>query len=86
MRKRMLWGPVAALAAIYALRMAIRMSQDMSRYNRMLAMSDEEPLSRKVPSILGQVVREQRATVNDWLDLLVSFPGELIRYVRMGSM
>lgn len=86
MRKRALWGPLAALAALYALRMAFRMSQDIGRYNRMLAMSDEGPLSQKMPGLVNDVVREERGMVKEWLNLFTSFPGELARYFRMESM
>ena len=86
MKKRTFWGPLAALAALYALRMGIQIAQDLGRYNRMLAMSDEEPLMQKMPGLLGDVMREERATVKEWLELMVSVPGELMRYVKMESM
>ena len=86
MKKRILWGPLAALGTLYALRMGMQMAQDMRRYNRMLAMSDEPPLSQKMPDLLRDVVRDERATVKEWFGLLLSFPGELMRYVRMESM
>lgn len=86
MNKRMLWGPLAALGALYAISIGFRMADDMRRYNRILAMSDEEPISQKMPGIAMQIVSEERETFREWLRLLLTFPSDLLRYFRMESM
>ena len=86
MRKRTLWGPVAAIAALYAIKIGLRVADDLQRYNRILAMSDEDPLSSKLPNLAMQVLSEERATVKEWMAFFVSFPNDLLRYFRMESM
>lgn len=86
MKKRALWGPLAAIAALYAIKIGLKLADDLRRYNQILAISDEEPLSAKMPALAMQVINEERATVKEWLTFLVSFPGDLARYFRMESM
>ena len=86
MRKRALWGPVAAIAALYAIKIGMRVADDLQRYNRILAMSDEGPLSAKLPDLVREVLREERATVKEWMRFFVSVPNDLSRYFRMESM
>ncbi len=86
MKKRTLWGPVALIAALYAIKIGLRMTDDLRRYNRMLAISGEEPLSSKMPKLAMQVMSEERATAKEWLAFIMSAPGDLVRYFRMESM
>jgi hypothetical protein len=86
MKKRTLWGPLAAIAALYAIGIGLRMADDMRRYNRILEMSDEGPVANQFPSLMMQVLSEERATVKEWLALVMTFPGDLARYFRMESM
>jgi hypothetical protein len=86
MKKRTLWGPIVAIAALYAIKIGLRLADDAQRYNRILALSDEGPLTSKLPGLAMQVISEERATVKEWLTFLMSFPGDIVRYFRMESM
>ena len=86
MKKRTLWGPLAAIAALYAVAIGLRMADDMQCYNRILEMSDEGTVASKLPELIMNVLSEERATVKEWLALLTTFPADLARYFRMESM
>jgi len=86
MKKRTLWGPVAAIAALYAIKIGLKLADDAQRYNRILAISGEDPLSAKMPRLAMQILSEERATAKEWAAFLLSFPGDLVRYFRMESM
>lgn len=86
MKKRVLWGPLLAIAALYAVRIGFRVADDLRRYNRMLALSNEEPLSSKMPGLAMQVVREEQPMAGEWLSFLTSVPSDLARYLRMESL
>ncbi len=86
MKKRMLWGPLAAIAALYAIGVALRAADDMRRYNRILAMSDEGTVAQELPGLMIETVKEERAAVTEWMRFLVTFPGDLLRYFRMESL
>ena len=86
MKKRILWGPLAAIVALYAISMGMRMADDMRRYNRIRAMSDDGTVAQEMPGLVMQTMNEERATITEWLRFLVTFPGDLVRYFRMESM
>jgi hypothetical protein len=86
MNKRTFWGAVAALAALYAARMALKMAEDLRRYNRILSMSNEGTVQEEMPELMMQVMKGERQTVNEWVDFMKSAPKDLARYMRIEAM
>jgi len=86
MRKRNLWGAVAALAALYAIRLTMKMAEDVRRYNHILSMSNEGTVQEEFPELLRQVVKRERQTVVEWMNFLKSAPKDLARYMKIESM
>lgn len=86
MRKRNLWGAVAALAALYAARMAFKMAADLRRYNHILSLSNEGTVRDELPELMIQVMKSERQTVKEWMNFMTSFPKDLARYMKIESM
>ena len=86
MRKRNLWGAVAALAALYAIRMTMKMMEDVRRYNHILSMSNEGTVQEELPELLRQIMTRERQTLKEWLTFLKSAPKDFARYMKIESM
>jgi hypothetical protein len=86
MRKRNLWGAVAALAALYAIRMTIKMVEDLRRYNHILSMSNEGTVQEELPELLRQVITRERQTLKEWMNFMKSAPKDIARYMKIESM
>lgn len=86
MRKRSLWGAVAALAALYAIRMTIKMVEDLRRYNHILSMSNEGTVREELPELLRQVMTRERQTLKEWKNFMKSAPKDIARYMKIESM
>lgn len=86
MRKRNLWGAVAALAALYAIRMTIKMVEDVRRYNHILSMSNEGTVQEEFPELMRQVVTRERQTLKEWMNFMKSAPKDIARYIKIESM
>ena len=86
MRKRNLWGAVAALAALYAIRMTIKMAEDLRRYNHILSMSNEGTVQEEFPELMRQVLTRERQTLKEWMNFMKSAPKDIARYMKIESM
>lgn len=86
MRKRNLWGAVAALAALYAIRMTIKMVEDVRRYNHILSMSNEGTVQEEFPELMRQVMTRERQTLKEWMNFMKSAPKDIARYIKIESM
>lgn len=86
MKKRTIWGALAALAALYAAKMAIKIAGDVKRYNHILSMSNEGTVFEETPELLMQVMKQERQTVKEWMNFMKSFPSDLARYMKIESM
>jgi hypothetical protein len=86
MNKRPIWGAVAALAALYIARVTLKTLDDLRRYNHMLAMSNEGTFQQELPELLPMAVKQQRQSLNEWMEFIRSAPRELLRYLKIESM
>jgi hypothetical protein len=86
MNKRRFWGAVAALAALYAVRMALKMAEDVRRYNHILSMSNEGTVQEEMPELLMQVMKREKQTGKEWVNLMKSAPKDFARYMKIESM
>lgn len=86
MKKRYILGALALLAAAYVARLALKTSQDIDRYNRMLSMSDEGTVQQEAPELLRQVVTQQGQTIKEFANFARSAPKDAARYAKIGSM
>lgn len=86
MNKRKFWGAVATLAALYAARMSLKMAGDLRRYNHILSMSNEGTVSQEFPGLMIQVMKQERQTLKEWMNLIRSAPKDLARYLKIESM
>jgi len=86
MNKRNLWGAVAALAALYAVKIAMKMAHDLRRYNHILSLSNEGTVFEETPELLLQVKKQQRQTFKEWKNLIKSVPKDVARYMKIESM
>jgi hypothetical protein len=86
MNKRRIWGAVAALAALYAIRMSIKMLEDLRRYNHILSLSNEGTVQEEFPELMVQVMKQERQTVREWMKFMTSWPKDLARYMKIESM
>ena len=86
MRKRNLWGAVAALAALYAIRMTMKMMEDLRRYNHILSMSNEGTVREEMPELMRQVMKSEKQTLKEWMNFMKSAPKDIARYMKIESM
>ncbi len=86
MRKRNLWGVLAALAVFYAARMALKMAGDVRRYNHILSLSNEGTVQQELPELMLQVMKRERQTVKEWMNFIKSAPRDLARYMKIESL
>jgi hypothetical protein len=86
MNKRRVWGALAALAALYAARMALKMAEDMRRYNHILSLSNEGTVQQELPELIVQVMKHEKQTVKEWMNLMKSAPKDIARYMKIESM
>jgi hypothetical protein len=86
MKKRNLWGAVAALAALYAVKMVMKVTHDVRRYNHILSMSNEGTVAEEAPELLLQVMKQERQTLREWLNFIRSAPKDFARYLKIESM
>jgi hypothetical protein len=86
MKKRNLWGALAALGALYAVKMAMKMTHDVRRYNHILSMSNEGTVAEEAPELMLQVMKHQRQTLKEWINFMKSAPKDLARYLKIESM
>lgn len=85
MRKKALWG-VAILAGLYALRFSLKTSEELRRYNHILSLSNEGPVSQEIPDLMAEVLKQQRQTLAEWMNFVQSAPRDLMRYLKIGTM
>lgn len=86
MNKRNIWGALAALAALYAARMALKMAQDVRRYNHILSLSNEGTVQEEFPELMIQVMKREKQTLKEWMTFMKSAPKDLARYMKIESM
>jgi hypothetical protein len=86
MNKRNRWGAVAALAALYAIRAAMKMAHDYRRYNHILSLSNEGTVQEELPELMRQIMKQERQTVKEWMNFMRSAPRDLARYIKIESM
>lgn len=86
MKKRYIFGILALAATAYVVRLTVRMLQDVERYNRILAMSDEGTVGQEAPELLLQAARQQAQTIKEFRNFARSAPKDAVRYVKIGSM
>ena len=86
MKKKTVWRALLALAALSMLRMTLKMAQEVRRYERILAMSDEGTLSQEVPEVLITMLRQQRQTIKEWKNFMRSAPKDAMRYLKIETM
>jgi thymidylate synthase ThyX len=85
-KKRKFWGAIAALAALYAVRMALKMAEDLRRYNHILSLSNEGTVQQEMPELAMQVMKHEKQTVKEWMNFMKSAPKDLARYLKIESM
>ncbi len=86
MKKRKVLGAIAALAALYAVRMTLKLAGEFRRYNRILSMSNEGTVQQEFPELMLQVMTQERQTAKEWKTFLKSAPKDLARYMKIESM
>lgn len=86
MRKRNLWGALAAIAVLAGVRMALKMSHDYRRYNHILSLSNEGTVQEEFPELMVQVMKGEKQTLKEWLTLMQSLPKDVARYIKIESM
>jgi hypothetical protein len=86
MNKRRFWGAVAALAALYAVRMTLKMAEDLRRYNHILSLSNEGTVQQEMPELAMQVMKREKQTVKEWMNFMKSAPKDFARYMKIESM
>ncbi|HZZ65613.1 MAG TPA: hypothetical protein VFE17_08955 [Candidatus Baltobacteraceae bacterium] len=86
MRKRMVWGPVAAIAALYLMRFGFKLAGEWRRYDKMLAMSNEGTVAQEFPELMVQIVTQQKQTLKEWKSFLRTAPKDLMRYLKIETM
>lgn len=86
MKKRYIFGLLALAAAVYAVRMALKMRDDMERYNHILSMSDEGTLQQEAPELLLQVIEQQAQTIKELRTFARKAPKDAARYVKIETM
>jgi hypothetical protein len=84
--KKNIWGAIAALGALYLLRMGFKMASELKRYNAILAMSNEGTVSEEMPEVMLQVMKQERQTLREWGNFMQSAPKDLMRYLKIESM
>ena len=86
MRKRMVWGPIAAIAALYLTRLGFKLAGEWRRYDKILAMSNEGTVAQEFPELMVQIVTQQKQTLKEWKNFLRSAPKDLARYLKIETM
>lgn len=86
MNKRNLWGALAALAALYAIRMSLKLAEDYRRYNHILSLSNEGTVQDELPELLVQLYKREKQTLKEWANFAMSFPKDAARYLKIESM
>jgi hypothetical protein len=86
MNKRRIWGAVAALAALYAIRMSIKMLEDLRRYNHILSLSNEGTVQEEFPELMVQIKAHEKQTLKEWKNLIKSVPKDAMREFKMMTM
>lgn len=78
-------GAIAFAAAFAAERVIAGMKDDLARYNRMRAMSGEEPLGKEVLSTIGSFVTGS-VQKNGLTAFVSSLTNDAVRYAKMRGM
>jgi hypothetical protein len=86
MRKRNLWTVVGVLAALYTTRMALKLAGEYRRYNHILSMSNEGTVQEEFPELMVQVMKNEKQTLKEWKNLMMSAPKDIARYMKIESM
>jgi hypothetical protein len=86
MKKKHIWAALAALAALYATKMTLKMAQDVKRYNHILSLSNEGTAQEEFPELMLQVLKQQKQTIKEWKNFMKSAPKDLLRYMKIESM
>jgi hypothetical protein len=86
MKKRTIWGAIAALGVLYAARMGMQMMHDLKRYNHILSLSNEGTVQDEMPELLLQVAKREKQTGKEWMTFFKSFPKDVARYLKIESM
>jgi hypothetical protein len=67
-------------------RKAVVSAAEWQRGDRMREMSNEGPLSRELPRILGESIAAEGPFVGELAKFAMKFPQEVARYIRAESM
>jgi hypothetical protein len=86
MKKRNIWGAVAALAALYAIRMSLKMFEDLRRYNHILSLSNEGTVQEEFPELFVQIKAREKQTLKEWMNLMKAAPKDVMREIKMMTM
>lgn len=86
MRKRTVWGPLAAIAALYLVRLGFKLAGEWRRYDKILAMSNEGTVAQEFPELMVQMLTQQKQTLEEWKNFMRSAPKDLIRYLKIETM
>ena len=73
-------------AAAWVARKAAMSATEWQRGDRMRAMSDETPLSREIPRLLGLSLAAEGPFFSELAKFATKFPQEVARYIRAKRM
>lgn len=87
MRKRTLVGTsAAALLGIYFMRLGMKLSGELRRYDRIRSMSNEGPTLEETPDLMMQTMVRERETLKDIVAFFKALPKDIARYLKIESM
>lgn len=87
MRKRSILGALAATAgAIYLTRFALKMAEEIRRYDHIRSLSNEGPVMEETPELLKQILLGQRDAVKEWMQFFKSAPKDAARYTKIETI
>jgi hypothetical protein len=86
MRKKTFWGGLAILAGLYAVRMGLKLSGELKRYNHILSLSNEGTVQEETPELMLQVMKQQKQTIKEWVTFVQAIPKDVVRYLKIETM
>jgi len=85
-KKRYIFGALALTAAVYAVRLSLKLRQEYLRYNHILSLSDEGTVMEEAPELMLQLAVQQAQTIKELKNFARSAPKDAMRYVKIESM
>jgi len=79
-------GLAVAAAAAWIARKVVISAAEWQREDRMRAMSNEGPLSRELPRMLGESLAAEGPFLGELAKFAMKFPAEVARYIRAEQM